>query len=232
MITVKGATVGDFGGRSLSSSFSAIVNINPQDVPQTGALQAWWSQSGGAGLRSISEQRGGAGGAGGANSAEAQAAAKVELRKHVADLRDEALAQSVDSRGQPGATVVVKATLVNVRSDADKLWYAACPNIVPGGGGKDRSCNKKVTELGQNAWSCGNCGMLGENVGPVYRYIMSAQIGDATGTNYVTLFDQEATQLLVSVWTAGCGDALRSPHSEGALLLAVDRGCAYSCHVW
>ena len=55
-----------------------------------------------------------------------------------------------------------------------------------------------MQDLGGGQWACNACG----NGQPTYRYIMSAQLGDHTGSEYVTIFDAEATQLLGESATA------------------------------
>jgi len=41
VVAVKGAKVGDFGGRSLSTTSSSLVNVNPADLPDAVKLAAW-----------------------------------------------------------------------------------------------------------------------------------------------------------------------------------------------
>lgn len=149
-------------------------------MPDGARLRAWWAQTGGAGVTSISNQRGG-GGAGGGDGP----LTKVELRYPVSALRDEHLAQRDPVQG---ALAVVKASIMTIRADPDKLWYPACSQNRDG-----RTCNKKLTDNG-GMWSCNSCGEVPQ--GPSYRYIMSAQLADASGANYVTLFDAEATAVV------------------------------------
>lgn len=42
---LKGAKIGDFGGRSLSSGFDSALQINP-DSPEAHRLKGWWEQVG------------------------------------------------------------------------------------------------------------------------------------------------------------------------------------------
>jgi replication factor A1 len=150
-------------------------------VPDGSRLRSWWAATGGSGVRSISDQRGGGGAGGGGEGP----LTKVELRYPVAALRDEHLAQRDPVQG---ALAVVKASIMTIRADPDKLWYPACPQARDG-----RTCNKKLTDNG-GMWACNACGEV--PAGPSYRYIMSAQLSDASGANYVTLFDAEATAVV------------------------------------
>jgi len=83
---------------------------------------------------------------------------------------------------------VVKATVIHIRhDDLGRVSYPACPDTSGG-----RTCNKKLVDAGGGGWQCA---VHGIHV-PVYRYMLSCQIADATGSEYITLFDAEATALL------------------------------------
>lgn len=41
VLVIKGARLSDYGGRSLSSSLSSIMMIDPPDVPEVHKLKAW-----------------------------------------------------------------------------------------------------------------------------------------------------------------------------------------------
>lgn len=43
---VKGARVGEFQGKNLSTGFSSTVLYNDNSVPETAALQKWWTETG------------------------------------------------------------------------------------------------------------------------------------------------------------------------------------------
>lgn len=42
MLVVKGARVGDFNGKTLSTVGSSTVLIDPVDVPEAGTQRSWW----------------------------------------------------------------------------------------------------------------------------------------------------------------------------------------------
>ena len=87
-----------------------------------------------------------------------------------------------------GPIQVIKATIHNIkRDDVGRMTYPACPATVDG-----RTCNKKLTLQGESMWSCERCGVQT----PSYRYILSAQMSDESGSEYVTLFDAEAKAFL------------------------------------
>ena len=68
------------------------------------------------------------------------------------------------------------------------LWYEACPGKRADG----KSCNKKIVQTGE-LYTCDACGHNGDCD---YRYILSAQISDESGSRYVQFFDNEA-QILI-----------------------------------
>lgn len=62
VLAIKGCKVSDFGGRSLSTQFSSLLNIDP-DIPEAHQLRGWFDSVGkGEEVTSISNQRAGAGG--------------------------------------------------------------------------------------------------------------------------------------------------------------------------
>jgi len=133
-----------------------------------------WSETGHSQAFTSLTERGGAGGGG-----ESGPLSIPELRMGVARIREAAAGDGVH---------IVKATITNVRHDEpSKMWYPACPGTREG-----RVCNKKMQEQAENAWTCDSCGQGTPN----YRYILSLTIADHTGSEYVTLFDNEGAQLL------------------------------------
>ena len=108
-------------------------------------------------------------------------------------IRDENLASASDPSGMggpnsTGSLLIIKASVLSVRAEPDKMWYPACPTV-----NGERTCNKKLSDQGGGTWVCNTCGNV---PGPVFRYILSVQLVDATGANFVTAFDAEAQQLL------------------------------------
>lgn len=89
------------------------------------------------------------------------------------------------------SSLALQAAVAHIRPDPEKMWYPACPNLVQE---NKRSCNKKLTDNGGGQWMCNTCGSVPQ--GPVYRYILTVQLQDTSGTAYATLFDAEGAQLL------------------------------------
>ena len=64
VIALKGCKVSDFGGRSLSTQFSTLMNLDP-DIPEAHQLRGWFDSVGkNEEVTSISDQRLGGGGEG------------------------------------------------------------------------------------------------------------------------------------------------------------------------
>ncbi len=63
LLAIKGARVGDFGGRSLSSGFTSQMEVDPKN-PAADALRAWLDANGDAGFRNLTTRGGGGGGSG------------------------------------------------------------------------------------------------------------------------------------------------------------------------
>lgn len=67
----------------------------------------------------------------------------------------------------------------------DNFAYPACSN---------ENCNKKVIEQPDGTWRCEKCDI--NNPSPRWRYILTISIIDETGNLWLTLFDDQAKQLL------------------------------------
>lgn len=138
VLAVKGARVGDFGGRSLSTSNSSDIAVNP-DIPEAAALRTWWDTEGATQpLNSLSGQ--GGGGGGGGNGPANNAAA----RKCVSAVRVENMG---GNGGDQGDVFTSKATVIYIKSDSDKApWYPACVK---------QECNKKaIQNMSGDGWHC------------------------------------------------------------------------------
>ena len=61
VIGIKGAKIGEFGGRSLSCGFDSALQINP-DSPEAHRLKGWWDQEGASTTFQVYTSSGGAGG--------------------------------------------------------------------------------------------------------------------------------------------------------------------------
>jgi replication factor A1 len=174
IVAFKGVKVGDYGGRSLSTTQSTGITLNPQ-IPEGARLNQYAmsfpNREIPAGV-SLSNQAGGAG-AGNADT--------VERRKTTSSIKDEGLGNQ-----EKPDYITIKATTTYIKHDND-CWYTACPTP---------NCNKKVTEtLGNNSmWRCEKCRADFPNCH--YRYILSAMVSDHSGGTWVSLFNDTAEKML------------------------------------
>ncbi len=88
-----------------------------------------------------------------------------------------------------GEIAVVKASVKFLRSEPEKVAYAACPNQREG-----RPCHKKLEKGLGSMWRCNACSADVEV--PSYRYMLSVNIQDQTGDNFVTIFNAEVSTLV------------------------------------
>eukprot|EP00658_Telonema_sp_P-2_P010126 TRINITY_DN13816_c0_g1_i1.p1 TRINITY_DN13816_c0_g1~~TRINITY_DN13816_c0_g1_i1.p1 ORF type:complete len:503 (+),score=154.78 TRINITY_DN13816_c0_g1_i1:161-1669(+) len=105
MVAAKGLKVGDFNGKSLSGSFASLFEVNP-DIERAHQVQAWYQQTGGASVQSLTKAGGGGGPA---------------PRKTLKQIRDENLGM-----GEKPDWVEVKAFISFIKHDAT-YFYVACP---------------------------------------------------------------------------------------------------------
>ena len=80
----------------------------------------------------------------------------------------------------------VRCTVTHIKTDQRSLWYVACP-----------TCKKKVVGVdyeGNNLQ--GHCEKCGQTVNGVRRWIFSANCNDASGSKYLSFFDDTAVPLL------------------------------------
>ncbi|XP_071789766.1 replication protein A 70 kDa DNA-binding subunit-like [Asterias amurensis] len=166
VIAVKGARLSDFGGRSLSVLMSSTVQINP-DIPRAHQLKGWFDKVGRTqDVQSISGQR--MGGGGGAN------AKWLTL--------EEVVSQNL-GQGEKPDYFTTKGTIIFMKKD--NSMYTACSSS---------ECNKKVTDNGDGTYHCEKCAK--DYPGFQYRLLLSANIADATNTQWTTMFQDTAEQVL------------------------------------
>lgn len=127
VIAIRGCKVSDFGGRSLSSQFSSLMNIDP-DIPEAHQLRGWFDSVGkNKEVSSISDQRSGGSG---------QVAAFLTIEQ----VRDLDL-----GHGEKPDYFNCKSTITF--SKKDNCLYKACPT---------EGCNKKVTDH-NGQYTCEKC---------------------------------------------------------------------------
>ncbi|KAJ0021968.1 hypothetical protein NQD34_009458 [Periophthalmus magnuspinnatus] len=128
VVAIKGAKLSDFGGRSLSASFSSTLMINP-DIPEAYKLRGWYDKEGHAmDAQSLTEVKGGGGG-GNTNW------------KSLSDVKTEHL-----GHGEKADYYTCIATIVYLRKE--NCLYQACPS---------QDCNKKVVDQQNGMFRCEKC---------------------------------------------------------------------------
>ncbi|KAM6933432.1 replication protein A 70 kDa DNA-binding subunit [Xenentodon cancila] len=128
IVAIKGAKLSDFGGRSLSASFSSTLMINP-DIPEAYKLRGWYDKEGHAmDGQSLTEVKG-AGGGGNTNW------------KTLSDVKNEHL-----GHGDKADYFTCMATIVYLRKE--NCLYQACPS---------QDCNKKVVDQQNGMYRCEKC---------------------------------------------------------------------------
>ncbi|KAE8677143.1 Replication protein A 70 kDa DNA-binding subunit A [Hibiscus syriacus] len=169
VLAVKAGKVNDFNGKSIGTISSTQLFIDP-DGPEAQGLRNWF-ESGGRNTDSISISKeimpGGS---------------KNEIRKTLAQIKDEGL-----GRSDKPDWVTAKATVVFIKTD--NFCYTACPLMIG-----DRQCNKKVTRSSNKRWLCDRCNQEFEECD--YRYLLQIQIQDHTGLTWVTAFQESGEDIL------------------------------------
>ncbi|XP_077579422.1 replication protein A 70 kDa DNA-binding subunit isoform X2 [Stigmatopora nigra] len=128
VVAIKGAKVSDFGGRSLSASFSSTLMINP-DIPQAYKLRGWYDKEGhNMEGESLTELRSG-GGVGNTNW------------KTLSEVKTEQL-----GHGEKADYYNCIGTIVYIRKE--NSLYQACAN---------QDCNKKVIDQQNGMFRCEKC---------------------------------------------------------------------------
>lgn len=128
VLAIKGAKLSDFGGRSLSASFSSTLMVNP-DIPEAYKLRGWYDKVGHTMEgQSLTEMKTGGGG-GNTNW------------KTLSDVKNEHL-----GHGEKADYFTCIATVVFLRKE--NCLYQACPT---------QDCNKKVVDQQNGMFRCEKC---------------------------------------------------------------------------
>ncbi|KAL3231105.1 Replication factor A protein 1 [Nakaseomyces bracarensis] len=171
VIAIKGVRVSDFGGKSLSMGFNSTLIANPE-IPEAYTLKGWYDQQGKDQDFTSLKQDPGAGPSAG------NLAKFIGQRITIARAEAENLGKS-----ERGDFFSVKAAISFMK--VDNFAYPACSN---------ENCNKKVIEQPDGTWRCEKCDI--NNPSPRWRYILTISIIDETDNLWLTLFDDQAKQLL------------------------------------
>lgn len=168
----KGLQVNDYGGKSLSMGFDGTV-VKMPDREEARELQKWWDsiadqkQS----PDSLTNKNGGTGDAKRVTISQLEEMGKTDVGEY--------------------ATVRINIGHFNY-SEGKVPWYKACQNMVKGKDGKERACAKKVEETA-GKYICVSCGEVHDYKN---RYLLNCHASDATGSVWMTSFDEVATVLL------------------------------------
>ncbi|KAA8901948.1 hypothetical protein FN846DRAFT_780784 [Sphaerosporella brunnea] len=163
VIALKGVKVSDFGGRSLSMSFSSFMTVNP-DIDEAHNLKGWYDGQGHRDLSTYSSHAGLA-------TTMGTAQGKKEPYKTLQQVVDEKLG----TNDEPDY-FNSKATIVYIKHD--NISYPACLS---------EGCNKKVLMIDDDSWRCEKCNITHPK--PQYRYIMTISVTDAFGQAWFNCFD-------------------------------------------
>jgi len=106
VVAMKALKVGDFNGRSLSASYGTLTELNP-DIPRAAQVMAWYNQTGGQAVESLTKAGGGSGG--------------PAPRKSIKQIKEEGLGM-----GEKPDWVEVKAFVSFIKHDTN-YFYVACP---------------------------------------------------------------------------------------------------------
>ncbi|QDS71633.1 hypothetical protein FKW77_007381 [Venturia effusa] len=167
VIAFKGVKVSDFGGRSLSLLASGTMSVDP-DIPEAHRLKGWYDAQGRQDnfASHSSLMTTGSSGSG-------------DVTKTIAQTKEENLGMNEEKPDYFN----VKGTVVYIRQE--NIYYPACAS---------EDCNKKVVEVDPGSWRCEKCDRSFPK--PQYRYVLSFNVADHTGSFWLSCFDEQARSML------------------------------------
>jgi len=145
-MALKGAKVGEFGGRSLSVTGNTTVLIDP-DLPEAFGVKGWYDSNS---TSTDWKQYSNVGAGGGGNSG--PIADQSTQLKTIQEVKDQNIGMNGNDKPE---YFFMRATVVFIKNT--NLFYPAC--TAP-------DCNKKVSEVG-DTWECQKCGK--QSAAPEYR---------------------------------------------------------------
>lgn len=170
VVAIKGVRVSDFGGKSLTMGFNSTLIPNPE-IPEAYELKGWYDSKGrNSNFTSLKQD------IGTANSG--NAAKFISQRITIA----KAFADNL-GRSEKGDYFSIKAVVSFLK--ADNFAYPACSN---------ENCNKKVVQQTDGTWRCERCEV--NHPEPQWRYMLTISVMDETGQIWLSLFNDQAEQLL------------------------------------
>jgi replication factor A1 len=130
VVAVKGAKVGDFGGRSLSMLQSSTMSVDPTELVEAHGLRGWFEAIGS--KKEFTSQAGGAGGS-----------RFQDIKKEDFKTLHEVKESDIGTVNEKGDYFTARGTIVHIKPDP--VSYPGCPE-----------CNKKVQNIG-DGWRCEKC---------------------------------------------------------------------------
>ncbi|XP_032668009.1 replication protein A 70 kDa DNA-binding subunit-like [Odontomachus brunneus] len=169
IMAIKSARVGEFnGGKNLSVGITSIIEKDP-DFPEAHKLRGWYTAGGHLeNVKSLS-RTGGGGGGGDIN-------APLYTFQEATDAK---LGEKIDAAD----VFSVMATINMIR--VENSIYKACPL---------ESCKKKLVDQSTGVFKCEKCNKDYPNF--VYRLLAMMNIADATGSRWITAFNEDAEKIL------------------------------------
>jgi len=173
VVAFRRARVSDYGGKSLSGGDSFV----EPECPETEDIRSWWKSQGSraAPVKSLSSS----GGMGGRMD-------PFNERKTISDIKGQQLGENSDK----GDFLTFKAHFTFLKRDKEGgAWYTACPN-------KDEPCRNrcKINQTTDGQYHCDRCNGTYPNCNR--KWIFSGTVGDGTSNTWVSVFDEQAQQLL------------------------------------
>lgn len=168
VVALKGVRVTDFNGKSLSMGNTSSLFANP-DIQEAYTLKGWYdANASNTTFKALKTESGGG----------------ADTSKFIADRTT--IARAIESnlgRSEKGDYFSVKAAVSFLK--VDNFAYPACLN---------EGCQKKVIMQSDGTWRCEKCDM--NHPHPKYRYMLTISIMDQTGQIWLTLFNDQAEQLV------------------------------------
>lgn len=169
---IRRARVSDYGGKTLSGG---AVFVEP-DVPETEDIRRWWTSQGSrsAPVKSLSSSGGGG------------RMDNFNDRKSIADIKNQHLGKG----NTKGDYLTFKAHFTFLKKDKEGgAWYTACPN-------KEDPCRNrcKINLTTDGNYQCDRCNGTFPDCNR--KWIFSGTVADGMGSTWVSIFDEQAQQLL------------------------------------
>jgi len=191
IIAIKGGKTSEFQGCSLNISDQFTVN---PDIPEAHALHNW---------RMTNDWKGTGVSVTASNGFGVSAIEPLEKRMTMDAVKDQGFARS---NGDKGGVATVQCAIMNVNQERDP-FYEACPN-----------CRKRVIPGMSGDYRCEKCQA---DVQAERRYILTCMLADHTGSQWVTLFNDECVELLGM--TADELHGIRLNHGDDAYLAVIKK---------